>query len=72
MLISDFENPLSDFRKKLHLYKTAFSPLYGTYVGIRKVREDTSGYPILDCTVAGMSEDVLVMFRPHELENFCL
>lgn len=70
--MNDFENPLSNFRKKLHLYKTAFSPLYDTYVGIRKVREDKDGFPILDCTVAGMSEDVLVSFRPHELKSFCL
>ena len=70
--MNDFENPLSDFRKKLHLYKTAFSPLYDTYVGIREVREDKGGFPILDCTVAGMSKDVLVSFRPHELKDFCL
>jgi len=70
--MSDFENPLSDFRKKLHLYKTAFSPLYDTYVGIQNVREDEDGFPILDCTVAGMSKDVLVLFRPSELKSFCL
>jgi hypothetical protein len=70
--MSDFENPLSDFRKKLHLYKTAFSPLYDTYVGIRRVREDEDGFPILDCTVAGWRDDILVSFRPHELESFCL
>ena len=70
--MSDFENPLSDFRKKLHLYKTAFSPLYDTYVGIQRVREDEDGFPILDCTVAGWRKDILVSFRPHELESFCL
>ena len=62
---------MTDFQKKLPLYKTAYSPVWGTYVGIKKVREDENGRPILDCTIAGRPEEI-VMFRVDELTNYCL
>jgi hypothetical protein len=61
-----------DFLKKLPLYKTAYSPLYETYVGIVKVRYDDLGEPILDCRVAGHDADQITLFRVCELENFVL
>ena len=57
---------------KLRLYKTAYSPLYETFVGIKNVRKDDRGEFILDCTVAGHPKDHIHLFRVHELERFCL
>lgn len=61
-----------DFLKKLPLYKTAYSPLYETFVGILKVRYDDLDGPILDCHVAGQSPEQITLFRVSELENFVL
>lgn len=55
---------------RLSLYKTAFSPLYETYVEILKVREDGVGGHIIDGRVAFKTDTVL--FRPHELTDYCL
>jgi hypothetical protein len=60
------------FEKKLPLYRTAWSPLYETFVGIKKVRQDDTGRYILDCTIAGYPEDQIVLFRPEELERYVL
>ena len=57
---------------KMNLYKTAWSPLFEKYVGIKKVRKDDLGEYILDCHLAGEPEDNIIMFRVHELERFCL
>ena len=59
-----------DFEAKLHLYKTAFSPLYDTYVGIEGLRKLPDGSHILDCVVP--FNEALIMFRPHELTNFVM
>ena len=59
-----------DFEAKLHLYKTAFSPLYNTYVGIEKVRKLADGSYVLNCTVASKTD--IVLFRPYELTNYVL
>ena len=59
-----------DFEDKLHLYKTAFSPLYGTYVGIKGLRKLPEGSYILNCVVP--FNEALIMFRPHELTNFVM
>ncbi len=61
-----------DFLKKLPLYRTAYSPLYETFVGIRKVWYDDLGEPILDCHVAGQDPGQSTLFRVCELENFVL
>ena len=59
-----------DFEAKLHLYRTAFSPIHNTYVGIECVRKLSDESFILDCVVP-FKED-LVMFRPHQLTNFVM
>lgn len=56
---------------KRYLYKTAFSPLYNEYVGIKKVRQDRSGQFIFDCHIAYHNKK-LTSFREHELRNFVL
>ena len=57
---------------KMHLYKTAYSPVYEKYVAIKNVRKDIAGELVLDCTIAGYPKDNLFMFRPQDLESFCL
>ena len=59
-----------DFEAKLHLYKTAFSTLYNTYVGIEKVRKLPDGSYVLNCMVPPIAYPLL--FRPHELTNFVM
>jgi hypothetical protein len=61
-----------DFLKKLPLYKTAFSPLYETYVGIVSVYYDDAGEPIIAGRVAGHEPDRITLFRVCELDNFVL
>jgi len=56
----------------MHLYKTAYSPVYEKYVAIKNVRKDFAGELVLDCTIAGYPKDSLFMFRPQDLESFCL
>lgn len=62
----------TDLLKKLPLYKTAYSPLYQTYVGINNVYYDVDGEPILSCRVAGHEPDRITLFRVCELDNFVL
>jgi hypothetical protein len=57
---------------KRFLYKTAFSPLYDTFVGIKKIRTDQMGQFIFDCTIAGYPKDQVVAFRECELTRFVL
>lgn len=59
-----------DFEAKLHLYKTAFSPLYNTYVVIEKVRKLSNGSYVLYCVVPPKAD--MVLFRPYELTNYVL
>lgn len=59
-----------NFEAKLHLYKTAFSPLYNTYVGIEKVRKLSDGSYVLHCMMPPIAYPVL--FRLHELTNFVM
>ena len=58
------------FYRKLRMYRTAYSPMYGTFVGIQKVRFDERGDYILDCHVVG--HEGTHMFRVSELERFGL
>jgi len=60
--------------ERLLLYKTAFSPLFGVYVSIDRVRLDTSGVPILHCSSSYNPDCILTnhLFREEELTNFCL
>lgn len=60
-----------DFDKKVYMYKTAFSPLYDTYVGIKSVYKDDGDDFILSCTVVGYG-DRQFLFRDNELENYVL
>jgi hypothetical protein len=62
----------TDFLKKLPLYKTAYSPLYQTYVGIENVYYDEAGEPIIAGRVAGHELDRITLFRVCELDNFVL
>jgi hypothetical protein len=59
----------SDY-SKLELYKTAWSPLYKTFVGIEKVHYDVDGEPIITAIPAWSAKYIL--FRAHELTNYCL
>lgn len=56
------------------LYKTAFSPLFGVYVGIQHAYQDSRGEWIFVCKSDYNPEVVLKdhLFRKHELTNFCL
>jgi len=64
---------MTDFEIKLEkFYKTAYSPLHETFVGIRKVRKDDHGEYIIDAHVAGTPKDEIHLFRVNELERFCL
>jgi hypothetical protein len=58
------------FYRKLRLYRTAYSPVYRAYVGIKKVRVDSNGEYILDCHVDGYEGTHL--FRVRELERYGL
>lgn len=53
------------------LYKTAYSPLYKSYVSIKDVHQDEDGEWIIEATVGEMYGRVTV-FRVSELTNFCL
>ena len=57
---------------KMRLYKTAYSPLYETFVGIRHVHQDVFGGLIITAHVAGLPEDETALFRENELERFVL
>lgn len=57
-------------KEKMALYKTAFSPLYDTYVGIKNVRYDEFDNAIITASVAG--EDGRFLFREYELTRYCL
>lgn len=60
-----------DFLKKLPRYKTARSPVYDCYVGIDSVRYDDDGEPIITGHL-GIAPDIPMLFRPWELEHYCL
>lgn len=60
---------MTDFEKKLPLYKTAYSPMMSCYVSIKKIRIDTRGEYILDCETGNKER---ISFRVTELINFCL
>lgn len=57
---------------KLHLYKTAYSPLHDSYVSIKKVRYDDNGDAILDCLMLCDGAEIPMMFRVYELTRFVL
>jgi len=62
---------MTDFQKKLPLYKTAYSPNLGVYVGIANVffNEDWDEW----CIQARPAGDTrLFTFTPDELTNYCL
>lgn len=63
---------MSDTREKIYLYKTAYSPLFETYVGIKSVREDDNGGYIIEAHVHGQPQDVIHLFRVQELTNYVL
>jgi len=55
---------------KLELYKTAYSPLYETYVSIKSVYFDCNGNAVITARPIDLNHDVL--FREHELDRYCL
>lgn len=55
---------------KMKLYKTAYSPLYETYVGIKSVYYDSNDEAVITASVAGLDGNFL--FREYELERYCL
>lgn len=59
---------------KLELYKTAYSPLFDSYVGIKKVRYDDSNNAILDCEMydSETNTKIPMIFRENELTQYCL
>lgn len=63
---------MTDFEKKLPLYKTAYSPEFGTFVGIKNVffNEDWQEWCI-EATVAGEGSR-LFNFTPSDLTDYCL
>jgi hypothetical protein len=67
------EHDLSEFEYKLvNLYKTAYSPDFGNYVGIKNVffNEDWHEWCI-QATVAGKGSK-LYTFIPSDLQDYCL
>jgi hypothetical protein len=59
---------------KQKLYKTAYSPMYGVYVGIDRAHQDDDGVWIYTChstyvTTASFND---MLFRETELSQFCL
>jgi hypothetical protein len=59
----------ANFLEKLPMYKTAYSPLYDAYVGIKEVVNGAGGI-LLRCNVVGMDNEIL--FNVEELEDYCL
>lgn len=57
-------------KDKRYLYKTAFSPMYNTYVGIKHTWQDSNGQFLFQCRVC--DHDGLVLFRECELRCFIL
>ncbi len=57
---------------KEKLYRTAWSPLYGTYVSIAHAHTDDRGAWIFKCDGPPLSECNGHLFRAHELTDFCL
>jgi hypothetical protein len=57
---------------KMKLYKTAYSPLYETFVGIRHTHQDVFGEWIITAHVAGTPQESTALFRVCELERFTL
>ena len=57
---------------KLTMYKTAYSVRDKTYVGIERIIECATGDTYLECTMAGKGPNIRYVFKPEELERFCL
>ena len=56
---------------KLTMYKTAYSVRHKTYVGIEHITYTNDG-PLLVCSMAGKGPNIRYVFKPEELERFCL
>jgi len=54
------------------MYRTAFSPLYNAFVGIKNARQDKFGQYIFVCHVNGHPPDKIISFRKCELTRFVL
>lgn len=53
-------------------YKTAWSPMYQCYVAIKSVYYDSFGEPVITALPQGHEPNKTVLFRKHELTNYCL
>lgn len=56
--------------EKLKMFKTAFSPLWKSFVEIKSVHADDHGIPIIVARIPDVSDHFL--FRQSELKDFCL
>ena len=61
-----------DFVEKLTLYRTAWSTIHETYVGLRAVWRDPNNVPVISAHVLGTPEEETHLFRPTELINYVL
>ena len=61
-----------DFCAKLVLYKTAWSTVHETYVGLRSTWRDSDGVPVIEAHVLGTPDEETHLFRPTELINYVL
>lgn len=62
-----------DFKAKLPLYKTAYSPQFNAYVSLRKIKFDQSGEPLIYAVFEyDDPDDMVIVFRHHELTKYCL
>ena len=59
-----------DTLSKIEMYKTAYCPLHRFYVGIRAVKYDDGGRPLI--YARPQSSDREWVFRMGELTDFCL
>ena len=57
---------------KMNSFRTAYSPMYDKYVGIRSVYKDVDGKFIIKCHVADTPQSDHVLFRENELIKFSL
>jgi hypothetical protein len=61
-----------DFCAKLPMYRTAWSTVHETYVGLRAVWRDTDNVPVISAHVLGTPDEETHLFRPTELINYVL
>lgn len=61
---------MTDTLSKIELYKTAYCPLHRFYVGIRAVKYDGNGRPLIYARPENCDREMV--FRMEELTDYCL